>query len=97
MLQYPLLQLNKGHDCLAGREKIGILPDGTVVACAWALDYNKPIEDFKLGKLPNDDLTIILDMSQSTYRTGTKSCRVFSCIKNWNSEKMLLETLTCGN
>lgn len=99
VFQHSLPKLNEGHDydCVAGREKIGILPDGTVTACAWALDYDKPIEEFKLGRLPNDDLASILDLSQSIYSVGTKSCRVFSCIKNCNSEKMLLETLGYGN
>ena len=48
--------------CNAVSRSIGILPDGTVTACAWATGHNgKPVDDrFILGKLPDEKLAAIL-------------------------------------
>ena len=64
-LQHSLRILRGEYECHAGNKAIGILPDGMVVACGWALDDNsRPLPGFELGKLPEDDFTAILKRAQ---------------------------------
>lgn len=60
--QHSLRILEGTIECPAVVDSIGILPDGTVTACAWAIDGNcRPYPEFRLGKLPEDDLDEILE------------------------------------
>ncbi len=59
-------------------DSIGILPDGQVTVCAWAIDENCCLfEGFRLGKLPEDNLDEILERVVKTpeYSERTKFCR----------------------
>lgn len=64
----------KGHpkyspDCRCVRKSIGILPDGTVTACFWAVDANGHIADpaYRLGSLKETTLCEILNSPQAAY------------------------------
>lgn len=74
------LRMLKGEDiCRATYESIGILPDGTIVSCAWALDENgQPLDGFRLGKLPEDDLGDILKrtLESPDYKNRPAICRI---------------------
>lgn len=60
VIQHSLKILEGKWECAAGLDSIGILPDGEITACAWALDSNcKPLDGFSLGKLPEDNLNDI--------------------------------------
>jgi MoaA/NifB/PqqE/SkfB family radical SAM enzyme len=66
VFQHSLRILRDDYKCHAGNKAIGILPDGVVVACGWALDSNsRPLPGFELGKLPKDDFTAILKRAQN--------------------------------
>ncbi|MEK7658505.1 MAG: radical SAM protein [Patescibacteria group bacterium] len=63
--QHSLNLLEKDISCPAVTNSFGILPDGTVVACAWALDRNCfPLSEFYLGKLPEEDIDSIIARAQ---------------------------------
>lgn len=64
----------KGHakhsvDCRCVRKSVGILPDGTVTACFWAVDQNGHITDpaYHLGSLKETTLSEILSGPQAAY------------------------------
>ena len=81
--QHSLRMLEKLSKCPAVSDSIGILPDGQVTACAWAIDSNcRPFEKFRLGKLSEDDLDEIIDNAQniSEYSKKTKFCRTITYI-----------------
>lgn len=70
-------------NCRAGVETFGILPDGTVSACAWALDYNcQPYDGFKLGKVPEQSLEDILTSTSKSWN-GCKNCRTIKYLKEF--------------
>ena len=82
--QHSLGMLEKLSKCPAVSDSIGILPDGQVTACAWAIDENcRPLKKFRLGKLPEDNLDEIIDNARKTseYSKKTKFCRTIACIK----------------
>jgi len=60
--QHSLKILEGNSRCSAGTDSIGILPNGEVITCAWALNRNCfPFKGFHLGKLPEENLDVILD------------------------------------
>lgn len=60
--QHSLRILRGEYKCHAAVKAIGILPDGTVVSCGWALDENsRPLPGFKIGKLPEGKLGDIIE------------------------------------
>lgn len=84
--QHVLDVLCGTRKCHAAMESIGILPDGTVTACAWALDTNcRPFPNFHLGRLPDDNLTELLERARNElgYANRSTSCRIL----NWLKEK----------
>jgi MoaA/NifB/PqqE/SkfB family radical SAM enzyme len=82
--QHSLKILEGTVKCPAVVDSIGILPDGQVTACAWAIDENCcPFEGFRLGKLPEDDLDEILERTVKIldYSERTKFCRTIAHIQ----------------
>ena len=80
--QHSLEMLENLSKCL-GLDSIGILPDGQVTACAWAIDSDcRPLKKARLGKLPEDDLDEIMDNARksSEYFKKTKFCRTIAYI-----------------
>lgn len=68
-------------ECRAVKKSIGILPDGTVTGCFWALDKNmRPINDeFILGKVPEMSIDEILRNEKSmNFLQSKKKCAFFS-------------------
>jgi MoaA/NifB/PqqE/SkfB family radical SAM enzyme len=66
------------NECEAYKNMIGILPDGKVLACCWALDRNgNPVNDkFVLGKLPEQNLSEILNSdSTKVWKNNHKPCK----------------------
>lgn len=62
------------------RKSIGILPDGTVTACFWALDKNTSIceDKYFLGNVRENELIDILKNEKSGYwLNGTHCCELF--------------------
>lgn len=79
--QHSLRILERTTKCPAVVDSIGILPDGQVIACAWAIDENcRPFKGFCLGKLPEDDLDEILERAVkiSGYSERAKFCRTIA-------------------
>jgi len=79
--QHSLRILEGTVKCPAIVDSIGILPDGQVTACAWAIDENCcPFKGFRLGKLPEDDLDEILERAVKIldYSERTKFCRTIA-------------------
>lgn len=72
--QHSLQMLEGNGVCPAVRESIGILPDGQVVACAWALNnQGQPIDGhFILGKVPDQKIRDIIDSAQGRAEFKTK-------------------------
>jgi MoaA/NifB/PqqE/SkfB family radical SAM enzyme len=82
--QHSLRILEGTIKCPAVVDSIGILPDGTVTACAWAIDDNcRPYPGFRLGKLPEDDLDEILEnaLKIPEYCKRTNFCRTIARIQ----------------
>ncbi|WP_418873583.1 radical SAM protein [Waltera sp.] len=66
--------------CRCVRKSIGILPDGTVTACFWALDKNTSIceDKYFLGNVRENELIDILKNEKSGYwLNGTHCCELF--------------------
>jgi len=85
--QHSLRILEGIVKCPAVIDSIGILPDGQVIACAWAIDKNcRPFKGFCLGKLPEDDLDEILKKAVKIpdYSERTKFCRTITHIQKGN-------------
>ncbi|MFZ2603803.1 MAG: radical SAM protein [Candidatus Omnitrophota bacterium] len=85
--QHSLRILEGTIKCPAVVNSIGILPDGQITACAWAIDKNcRPFKGFYLGKLPEDDLDEILERAVkiSDYSEKTKFCRTIACLQKNN-------------
>lgn len=71
----------KGHDkytceCRCVRKSIGIMPDGMVTACFWAVDTNTGIIEPKyfLGSLKENTLSEILSGKQAAYWENCVHC-----------------------
>lgn len=82
--QHSLRILEGTVGCPAVVDSIGILPDGQVIACSWAIDENcRPYKRFRLGKLPEDDLDEILEKAVkiSDYSERAKFCRTIAHIQ----------------
>lgn len=81
--QHSLEILERKTRCNAAMDSFGILPDGRVVACAWALHKKCiPFKEFELGKLPEDNLDDILRSARKNgYGDSAESCRIISQVK----------------
>lgn len=88
ILQHSLEVLEGKKKCDAAMESISILPDGKVIACAWALhDKCIPFKEFELGKLPEDNLDDILkNARENGYENRAESCRIISQIKRYGEQ-----------
>jgi len=85
--QHSLRILEGSIKCPAVINSIGIFPDGQVTACAWAIDENCcPFREFRLGKLPEDDLDEILDKARKIpeYSERTRFCRTIAYVEKSN-------------
>lgn len=83
--QHPLRMLEGKGFCRAVHESIGIMPDGTVMSCAWALDQDgQPLDGFCLGKLPEDNLGDILKktLESPDYKNRSATCRIMGCLSH---------------
>jgi len=81
--QHSLRVLAGKYTCHATHETIGILPDGTIVSCAWALDdEGRPLDGFYLGKLPEEKLGDILKraLDSPAYKNRPLTCRIMDCL-----------------
>lgn len=59
--QHSLRVIEGASKCYATINSFGILPDGEVTACAWALDRNgHTFDGFRIGKLPEENLDVII-------------------------------------
>jgi MoaA/NifB/PqqE/SkfB family radical SAM enzyme len=84
VFQHSLRLLRGEYQCHAAVKSIGILPDGTVVACGWALDKNShPLSGFKLGQLPDDDFDDMLKRAREEmgYEERKKICRIMTHLR----------------
>lgn len=89
--QHSLRILEGTTKCPAVVESLGILPDGTVTACAWAIDDNcRPFPEFRLGKLPEDDLDEVLEKARKIpeFCTKTNFCRTIAYIQKSNKKEV---------
>lgn len=80
--QHSLRVIEGTAKCHAAVNSIGILPDGQVTACAWALHKGgDSFEDFKIGKLPEDDLDEILERARIGlgFQNQVDFCRITGC------------------
>jgi len=76
--QHSLRILRGEYKCHAAVKAIGILPDGTVVSCSWALDKNsRPLSSFEIGKLPENKLSDIIEraVTEKRYSERCDYCR----------------------
>jgi MoaA/NifB/PqqE/SkfB family radical SAM enzyme len=90
--QHSLRILEGIVKCPAAVDSIGILPDGQVIVCAWAIDKNcEPFKGFRLGKLPEDNLDEILENTWRLleYSERTKFCRTIACIQKSNKNEVI--------
>ncbi|NCT54945.1 radical SAM protein [Candidatus Falkowbacteria bacterium] len=85
IFQHSLRILRGEYQCHAAIKSIGILPNGTVTACGWALDKNSnPLPGFCLGKLPEDDFDVILERARVDlgYSERQSYCRILNHLKS---------------
>lgn len=91
---------NYTYNCRAVKKSIGILPDGIVIGCFWALDQNmKPInEDFILGKVPEQNIEDILNNEKSKkFLQQEKKCAFFCKeVLEDDVEKESIDTALCN-
>lgn len=84
--QHSLRMLEGDGVCPAVHRAIGILPDGSVSACAWALNVQaQPIDDqFRLGKMPEQKIADILRAAQkrTEYRRDAHESRIITWLEN---------------
>ena len=69
------------HECRCVKKSIGILPNGSVIACFWALNKNMELLDkkFLLGKLPEQSFKQILTGKQASYwKNQHHTCSLFA-------------------
>lgn len=82
--QHSLRILRGQYKCHAGIKAIGILPNGTVVSCGWALNGNsQPLPGFKIGKLPEEELSVIIKRIKTLgdYCNRPNYCRTIKHLK----------------
>lgn len=83
------------RSCRAVKKSIGILPNGTVIGCFWALDKDmKPKDEkFVLGRLPYQNINDILKSSNAKQWIDNNSeCIFFNkemLEDNYNSERII--------
>ncbi len=79
VFQHSMRILNNTYKCHAAMETVGVLPDGKITACAWALDKRcNPLENFLIGKLPEDDFDNMLKKARRNmgYKKRPHFCRI---------------------
>ena len=67
--------------CRSVKKSIGILPNGMVTACFWALDRNMIPKDnsFILGKLPDENIKDILTSEKALkWKNNCMNCKIFT-------------------
>lgn len=77
--QHSLRLIEGTSKCHATINSFGILPNGEVTACAWALDKNGHIFDgFRIGKLPEENLDVIIERAHGNlgFNHQVDYCRV---------------------
>lgn len=82
--QHSLRLIEGTSKCHATINSFGILPDGEVAACAWALDKNGHIFDgFRIGKLPEENLDVIIERAYGNlgFNHQADYCRVNAYIR----------------
>ncbi|NUU96929.1 radical SAM protein [Marinitoga sp. 1138] len=82
-------------ECRAVKRSIGILPNGTVIACFWALDKNMvPNNDkYILGKVPDEYIEDILKNEKAMeWRNKTHMCNIFTkeILENYKPRKYII-------
>lgn len=83
--QHSLRVIEGKSKCHAAINSFGILPNGDIAACAWALDRNGRIFDgFQIGKLPEENLDVILGRAHNKlgFNRQTNYCRTSLCVAN---------------
>lgn len=84
LFQHSFKVLEGKMKCPAVVNSIGILPDGQVTACAWAINNNCfPFPGFRVGKLPEDDLDEIVEKARQIpeYCKRVTFCRTIAYTK----------------
>lgn len=69
------------HECRCVKRSIGILPNGKVIACFWALNDNMDLldEKFLLGKLPEQSIKQILEGKKAIFwKKQQHTCSIFA-------------------
>lgn len=86
VFQHSLRLLRGEGECPAVWKSIGILPNGKVTACAWAINEQmEPISElFYLGKLPEENLEEIIrkGREKAEFRKVVKYCRILDFLKH---------------
>jgi len=85
IFQHSLRLLRGEGECPAVWKSVGILPNGKVTACAWAINEQMdPISElFYLGKVPEENLEEIIQKGRekSEFRKVVKYCRILNFLK----------------
>lgn len=85
--QHSLKMLEGCGICPAVHKAIGILPDGSVTACAWALNAQaQPISFFRIGKMPEQKIVDILKLAQkrTEYQHNVHESRIITWLESQN-------------
>jgi len=89
IFQHSLRLLRGEGKCPAVWKSIGILPNGKVTACAWAINEQmNPINGlFYLGKVPEENLEEIIRRAREKpeFKKESKYCRTLNFLKNNSS------------
>lgn len=73
---------NHTYSCRAVKKSIGILPDGSITACFWALNNEMMPQDdiYYLGSIAKDNIEDILNNYKSKYwKDKEHKCKIFTC------------------
>jgi len=88
--QHSLRMLEGNGACPAVNKALGILPDGRVMVCAWAVNsQSQPIDpSFVLGKMPEQKLSDIIRSARERveFQTPARACRVIKYINSQNKK-----------
>ncbi|NMB48227.1 radical SAM protein [Candidatus Kuenenbacteria bacterium] len=79
IFQHSMCILKSEYACHAAMETVGVLPDGNVSACAWALNGQcSPMSSFSIGKLPEESFDDILKRARQEmgYHERLPFCRI---------------------
>lgn len=83
--QHLLRMLEEDGVCPAVNQSLGILPDGSVSACAWAINIQaKPISEyFMLGKMPEQKIRDILETARKRveFQQEARESRIITWIE----------------